>query len=110
MMEQNEIIEGTVTGIQPYGVFISYQSYQGLVHISEISDRYVADINQVFQVGDKVRVLVLEVDEKEKKMQLSYKRALKIHPRVAKQVDIKVGFRSIENALEDWIKEKKEGS
>ncbi len=107
-MEKDTTIICKVTGVQAYGVFVEYQDYQGLIHISEVSDWYVTDIHKIFSVGDQIEAYVLECDETKKKLQLSYKRAQKINPRVAKQVDIKIGFRSIEKRLKDWTKQKSE--
>lgn len=107
-MEKMERILCKVTGIQPYGVFVEYNNYQGLIHISEVSDRYVADLDKLFSIGDLVYAVVLEKDDNLKKLQLSYKKALKIHPNVLKRIDIKIGFRTLEEKLENWIKEKTE--
>lgn len=107
-MEKNERILCKVTGIQPYGVFVEYNNYQGLIHISEVSDRYVLDINKLFTVGELIYASILEIDEAAKKLQLSYKLAQLIHPRVHAQVDIRIGFRSIEKKLKEWIEIKKE--
>lgn len=107
-MEKNDRILCKITGVQPYGVFVEYQDFQGLIHISEVSDRYVMDIHKLFVVDEWIYAVVLDIDENQKKLQLSYKKALLIHPKVLQMVDIKKGFRSIENKLEDWIKDKKE--
>lgn len=107
-MEKMERILCKVTGIQPYGVFVEYNNYQGLIHISEVSDRYVADLDKLFNIGDLVYAVILEKDDNLMKLQLSYKKALKIHANVLKRVDIKIGFRTLENKLENWIKEKLE--
>jgi general stress protein 13 len=108
VMKKDTVITCKVTGIQAYGVFVEYEDYQGLIHISEVSDWYVADIHKIFAVGDIIDAYILEVDEEKKKLQLSYKKAQKIHPKVAKQVDIKIGFRSINKRMNEWIKEKSE--
>src|SRR5690554_7993162 len=107
-MQKNKRILCKVTGIQPYGVFVEYENYQGLIHISEISDRFVTDITKLFNIGDEIYAVVLDCDEKHLKLQLSYKKALLVSDRVMKKVDIKIGFRSLEEKLDDWIKEKKE--
>jgi|SRR5690606_6247684 len=108
-MEKGDRILVKITGIQPYGVFVEYENYQGLIHISEVSDHFVKEIDKLFTVGEMIYATVLEIDEDSNKLQLSYKAAQKIHPRVAKQVDIKIGFRSIEKKLKEWISMKKEG-
>ncbi|CCV63693.1 RNA-binding S1 domain protein [Alteracholeplasma palmae J233] len=98
----------TVTGIQNYGVFVSCGEYQGLIHISEISDKYVANINSLFEIGESIQACILESDEINKKLTLSYKKAHIINPKVLNQVDIKIGFKSLENKLPEWIEDKKE--
>lgn len=107
-MQKNERILCKVTGIKPYGVFVEYGNYQGLIHISEVSDRFVTDITKLFNMGDEIFAVVLECDEVNHKLQLSYKRALLVSSKVMQKVDIKIGFRSLKDKLEDWVKAKKE--
>jgi len=107
-MQKNKRILCKVTGIQPYGVFVEYENYQGLIHISEISDRFVADITKLFNIGDEIYAVVLDIDEQNQKLQLSYKRALLVDAKVMKKVDIKLGFRSLKDNLDLWVKQKKE--
>lgn len=71
---EGEIVEGKVSGIAKYGVFVSLpDGKSGLVHISEISDKYVTDIKDFAAVGQEVRVMVL-AEEKAGKINLSLKR------------------------------------
>src|SRR5690554_8113939 len=109
-MQKNKRILCKVTGIQPYGVFVEYKNYQGLIHISEVSDRFVADITKLFNIGDEIYAVILDFDEKNQKLQLSYKRALLVDSKVLEKVDIKIGFRSLDEKLEDWVNAKKERS
>ncbi|MGE5417576.1 MAG: S1 RNA-binding domain-containing protein [Acidobacteriota bacterium] len=68
------IVEGVVQGITKFGAFIELGTgIVGLVHISEIADTYVKDVNDFLQPGDKVRVKVLSVGEG--KIGLSIKQA-----------------------------------
>lgn len=70
--EAGQIIDGKVTGIQPYGAFVALdEENQGLVHISEITHGYVKDINEHLTVGDDVKVKVMNVDEANNKVSLS---------------------------------------
>lgn len=56
--------EGTVASIMEYGAFVDIApNVSGLVHVSEISDEYVKDVNKFLKVGDKVTVKVLEKDK-----------------------------------------------
>ena len=54
-----QVVEGRVTGIQSYGAFVALEGRStGLIHISEISDGYVRDIEQYVHVGEVIRVKV----------------------------------------------------
>lgn len=108
-MEINDIIIARITGVQSYGLFTEYQGYYGLVHISEISDFYVGNIDCLFSVGDLIEVSVLSIDKSKQQLQLSYKKAIKIHPRILTQIPIVSGFHPLFNKLDFWIKEKKIG-
>lgn len=73
--EVGSILEGKVSGIMPFGAFVSLEDNKvGLVHISEVSATYVSDINDVLKVGDVVKVKVIKIDEKGK-ISLSIKKA-----------------------------------
>jgi uncharacterized protein len=72
----DSIIDGKVTNIAPFGVFIDINAVSdGLVHISELTNRYVESADQVVSIGDKVRVKVIEVNKKARKISLSMKQA-----------------------------------
>lgn len=67
-------LEGVVTNVTAFGAFVDIGVHQdGLVHISELSERYVTDPNQVVKAGDKLKVVVLAVDAERKKISLSVK-------------------------------------
>jgi general stress protein 13 len=106
-MNINDQIVCKITGIQPYGVFVTYEDYTGLIHISEISDQFVPSIEDIMSIGDDVEVVVLEVDEAHKRLKLSYKKANPIHPKIQKMVRIKIGFHSLAKALPHWIEKTK---
>lgn len=74
-IEVGSKLQGKVTGITNFGAFVELpQGSTGLVHISEVADNYVKDINDHLKVGDKVEVKVINV-EKDGKIGLSIKRA-----------------------------------
>ncbi len=74
----NDTVEGTVTGIVDFGVFVKLEDgLEGLVHISEIDWSLVEDPRSLFKVGQKIKVKVIEI--KEGKVSLSIK-ALKENP------------------------------
>ena len=62
-IEVGNIIDGTVSGITKFGVFVDLGEKQtGLVHISEVAHGYVEDINTILKVEDAVKVKVLSID------------------------------------------------
>ena len=75
-IEVGSIQEGKVTGIMNFGAFVSLPGGKsGLVHISEISNTFVKDVHDHLNVGQMVKVKVLEINE-QGKINLSIKRAL----------------------------------
>jgi len=66
-------VRGKVTGIQPYGVFVELdEQTQGLIHISEVKHAYVKDLHELFEVGEDVDVMIMDIDEYSKKNQSIY--------------------------------------
>ncbi|MEH2038113.1 Tex family protein [Nostoc sp.] len=67
-------LEGIVTNVANFGAFVDIGVHQdGLVHISQLADRFVDDPNKVVKVGQVVKVQVLEINEKLKRISLSMK-------------------------------------
>lgn len=74
-IEVGKKLQGKVTGITNFGAFVELpEGKTGLVHISEVADNYVKDINEHLSVGDEVTVKVLNV-ESDGKIGLSIKKA-----------------------------------
>ena len=62
-LEVGQIVEGKVTGITHFGAFIELSSGQtGLVHISEVADGYVKDVNEFLKLNDMVKVKILNME------------------------------------------------
>ena len=75
MVSVGSILEGKVVSVMPFGAFVDIGNKQsGLVHISELSSRYVKDINDCVKKGDNVKVKVIKIDESGK-ISLSMKQA-----------------------------------
>lgn len=112
-----QIVEGKITGIQPYGAFVSLDKHtSGLIHISEISDGFIRDINSFVKVGDTVKVKIIDFDNTSNQARLSIK-ALN-HSRVrnrrkqmpmikASLPSMKIGFQSIASQMDQWIADAK---
>ncbi|MDC0720076.1 Tex family protein [Nannocystis bainbridge] len=80
-------LEGVVTNVTAFGAFVDVGVHQdGLVHISQLSDRFVKDPHEVVKAGDRLKVRVLEVDLERKRIALTAKseapRGQAIQPRV----------------------------
>jgi uncharacterized protein len=69
------MLEGTVTNVAAFGAFVDIGVHQdGLVHVSQLADRFVKDPREVVKAGDVVRVRVVEVDVTRKRIGLSMRR------------------------------------
>ncbi len=70
------VLTGTVRNVIDFGVFVDIGVHQdGLVHISQVADKFIRHPSEVVSVGDIVKVVVLEVDEKKKRISLSMRQA-----------------------------------
>ena len=100
-LEVGQIVEGKVTGITNFGAFIDLPNGQtGLVHISEVADEYVKDVNQFLKTNDLVKVKVLNLDKG--KIGLSIRQA-QPHPERNKP-----NAKSFEDKLAKFIKDSDE--
>ena len=69
-------LTGTVRNVIDFGVFVDIGVHQdGLVHISQVADKFIRHPSEVVSVGDVVKVVVLDVDEKKKRISLSMRQA-----------------------------------
>ena len=109
----DEILLGTVINVKPYAAFLSFEDgSQGLLHISEISDAFIRDIEKFVEVGDQINVKVLSVDEKNGFLRVSFKRVPpdkaysthangKNHLKEINEED----FQKLKEKLPQWIEE-----
>ncbi len=68
------VLNGIVTNVAAFGAFVDIGVHQdGLIHVSELANRFVKDPAEIVKVGDKVKVKVLQVDEPRKRIALSIK-------------------------------------
>ncbi|MGI6710462.1 MAG: S1 RNA-binding domain-containing protein [Bacilli bacterium] len=108
MIKKGEIVIGEITNILGYGAFVQIDDYTGLIHISEFSDGFVRNIKDYVKVGQKVKLKVLDVNEKEKKLKLTYKTLHKTRGVIGEVPRFNIGFKSLAKALPEFIKEQKE--
>ncbi|MCL6590124.1 MAG: S1 RNA-binding domain-containing protein [Firmicutes bacterium] len=103
-LEVGQIIEGKVTGITNFGAFIELPTGQtGLVHISEVADEYVKDVNQFLKTNDLVKVKVLNLDKG--KIGLSIRQA---QPRAERSANKQQNLKSFEDKLAKFMKDSDE--
>ena len=75
-VEVGAVVEGTVTGITKFGAFVSLpDGRSGLVHISEIADKYISNPADVLSLNQHVSVKIVQVDKARKRIGVSIKQA-----------------------------------
>lgn len=101
-----KVVEGQITGVTKYGVFVSLEdNYTGMIHISEVSNKYIENLNEIFKIGELIKVKVLSIDEDKLQVKLSIKKIGKQARR--KGIEEKGrGFELLKQNLGDWIEEK----
>lgn len=112
-MEVGSLIIGKINRIVQYGAFLEFdEGYRGLLHISEMSKKYIRDITRFAHVGDEIKVKILEVDEENKFLHVSLKRVPlneKMLKREGKIVEIKknqiknVDISKLQDKLDEWV-------
>ena len=107
-MRKGDIVFGTITNIIGYGAFVQVDDYTGLIHISEFSDNYVRNINDFVEIGEKVKLKVVEVDEEKKRLKLSYKTLNKVRGVKGEIPKFTVGFKSLRDRMPQFIKDQKD--
>lgn len=102
-----QVYDGKVSGLKTFGAFIDLPNGQtGLVHISEIADRYVKDVNEVLTLDQEVKVLIMSIEGK--KIGLSIRRAQETPKENKKQADDSTRLISFEDKLSKFIKDSNE--
>ena len=89
-LEKGQVLEGTVKNITPYGVFVDLGGVDGLIHITDLSWGRINHPEEVVQLDQKIRVVILDFDEAKKRIALGLKQ-LTVHPWDALDPNLKVG-------------------
>ena len=105
--KKNDIVKCCVTGLTDYGVFVKIdEEYSGLIHISEISNKFVSNIERLFIEGDNFEAKVLEIDEVKKQIKLTIK-GQKSNLKLINGLEEKgSGFAPLKENLDKWVKER----
>ena len=101
------IVKGEVTGIEPYGIFIKINDdIDGLIHISEIANKFVSNIKKYVNVGEKIYAKVIDIDLENKRLKLSIKGLNYKEFYHNRKVNESVrGFSPLQENLERWTRE-----
>lgn len=102
-----DVVVGRVTGIEQYGFFVNIDNkYNGLVHISEISDDFVKNIKDYVSIDEEIKVKILEINDNKIKLSIknmNYKKNAKEHCYIK---ETETGFETLKSLLDTWIAKK----
>jgi len=101
-----DVIRVQVCGFAPYGIFVTYKEYSGLIHISEISPKFVHNIHKYASLNEIVCVKVLDIDESKKRLKVSLKALYNDdNCYVGNYLEEGRGFLPLKENLPIWVKE-----
>ncbi len=109
--EVGQLIIGKVTKVKPFALFMEFDDgVQGLLHISEISDSYIRDIERYGTVGDELKVQIVSIDESNGFLRVSLKKvppaeAYSTHNNNMRNAPIceEGDFQALQDHLDEWI-------
>lgn len=78
-LEIGQLVEGKVTGIQPFGIFVDLEGVNGLLHIKQVSQNYIESLSSLFQTGQPIKAVIIDLDEGKGRISLST-RVLESYP------------------------------
>ncbi len=107
-----QLVIGKVYNVKPYALFMSFDDgVTGLLHISEISDSFIRDIEKYGSVGDEIKVKILSIDKDNGFLRVSYKQVPQEEMYSSHTNQRKVPttsedeFLPLKEKLDSWIKE-----
>ncbi len=108
----NDILDVTVTGIEPYGAFVRLaDGTKGLLHISEISYDFVQDINDYVKNNSLIKVKLIDIlDDDKVRVSLKALSERKMRRRYLSNetLNFEIGFKSLEAKLPEWFRKLEE--
>jgi small subunit ribosomal protein S1 len=63
LLEVGQLVEGTITGIKPFGVFVDLEGVSALLHIKQVSQKFIESLEKVFQIGQQIKAVIIDLDE-----------------------------------------------
>jgi small subunit ribosomal protein S1 len=79
LLEIGQLIEGKITGIKPFGVFVDFNGVSALLHIKQVSQKFIESLDKVFQIGQPIKAVIIDLDEGKGRVAIST-RVLENHP------------------------------
>jgi small subunit ribosomal protein S1 len=70
-LQIGQLVEGKVSSIKPFGVFLDMEGISGLLHIKQVSQKYIENLSQVFSPGQILKAMVIDLDESRGRISLS---------------------------------------
>lgn len=70
-LEPGQLVEGKITGIKPFGIFVDLNGVSGLLHIKQVSQKYIESLEALFQVGQMLKAVIIDLDEGKGRISLS---------------------------------------
>ncbi|MFQ4144054.1 S1 RNA-binding domain-containing protein [Chlorogloeopsis sp. ULAP02] len=71
MLEIGQLVEGKVTGIRPFGVFVDLDGVSALLHIKQVSQKFIENLEKVFQINQPIKAVIIDLDEGKGRVALS---------------------------------------
>lgn len=101
-LQIGQLVEGTVSSIKPFGVFVDLEGVSGLLHIKQVSQKYIDNLGKLFAPGQPLKALVVDLDQSRGRISLST-RVLENYPgeMVDKMADV------MDTAEERWERARK---
>ena len=108
--KEGEIVEGRITGVQTYGIFIKLSdTCSGLVHTSELDKLESENPTRFFKIGQPVKVKILRIKPGGKQVVLRFHRGAESKRRMgASSFETKSGFSAIKKQMTIWIQQAKD--
>lgn len=102
-----DTVKGKVTGVEKYGIFLLIDDgYTGLIHISEISEKFVRNVFDYVQLDEVIISKIIEIDDDNKRLKLTIKN-LDYRIEDNKKKEDNNGFCLLKEKLPEWISEYK---
>ena len=96
-----DIVEGTVTRIEKYGLFINVDNNNMFCHISEVSSKFIKNINDLYKIGDSIKAKIILLDNKKQNV------SIKVLESYKEQTNNKSN-QDFNNMLEEFLKSSNE--